>query len=312
MNKFQPLDFSKLRSNSIEGFLLKGQLLSDKLFTLADAGIDRKVFSSWKSKGLADFIEKNKWTKLSFIDLLWVQTLKSLYNFGCSFELMKKIYDYFFTRAFEENLSAKNIKSKYAYYKNISEERSLTKEEEEILVQLELFNNDPKLLEVLRYEINYFYTLVLECLQHQSVSGIIIYEDESFEAFALTQEEIARGLSTPLLNRNHIFISITSFIEDFITDEEKTGFLVPCGLMDEDEMRIVREMRNKNIRSLTITFSEKDHSIEKIESDQFGVISGEKAKEIMRILGMKNYSGLELNTRDGKTLAFKRTEKKYY
>lgn len=305
------LSVSEISSETINGALKKGELLREKRFSLADAGIDSKLFSSWKAKGLAGFIEKQKWTKVSFIELLWIKTLQSMYNLGCSFELMKNVYDYFFTRAFEENLAAKNLKENLVYYKTLATQRPLTEEEEIMLSQLELFHQDKKIIESLRTEISHFYLLVLECFKYRAESGLIIFENKTFTSFVNDPARVKSGAKVAELNVPHIYIPISSFIIDFITDEEKADFLVPCGILDEDEMRILRELRNKNIRSLKISFREKDHAIEKIESDKYGIISGAKAREIMAILGLKNYMGIELNTRDGKTLSFKRTEKEF-
>ena len=62
-------------------------------------------------------------------------------------------------------------------------------------------------------------------------------------------------------------------------------------------------MRNKNINKITISLNEKNTPI-KIECAESGVINGNDAKKIMMLLGLKNYSSIELKTRDGNTLSF--------
>ena len=59
---------------------------------------------------------------------------------------------------------------------------------------------------------------------------------------------------------------------------------------------------------MTITCND-NNTIQKIEPEETGMIKGDDAKLIMQQLGLKNYSGIELHTRDGKTLSFTYTDK---
>lgn len=139
--------------------------------------------------------------------------------------------------------------------------------------------------------------------------GIIIYEDQSFTTYQLTnnvsKSDKVLGVSIP-----HIKIPLTSFIKKFIDDEQKTKFLQPTGLITDQEMQVLTALRQQNLSSITIQF-DAEKNIKKIESAKTGFIHGDDAKEIMHILGMNNYTGIEMYTRDGKTLSFTHTRKNY-
>ena len=82
------------------------------------------------------------------------------------------------------------------------------------------------------------------------------------------------------------------------------------GLLQKiDERNVLEELRNENIQELTIKKNGK--IIERIDTTNGGIITGEKAKEIKRLLGLKNYEDIEFSTRDEKTLSFKKKRKKF-
>ncbi|MBK8785205.1 MAG: hypothetical protein IPN43_01620 [Chitinophagaceae bacterium] len=310
MEKIKP---KELHLDSVKGATAMGKLLHEKIFLLKHTGVDSKIFQVWKSKGLVDFIERGKWVRLNLVEYLWLRVLETMRKFGCSVKLMKALYDDLFTKAFEEDLAAKNLKSRYDYYNNLSKVRSLTKDESELLEAMQYVYDYPQLGIQFRYETSYFSELVQGCLSYLVEAGLYIFEDETFIKFILppdgTREEQITDFS---ISKPHLYIPLSNYILEFIADEEKDNFLTSSGLLNDDEYRVIKEIRNENVKSIKITFKENERKIEKIECDQKGLIKGDDAKKVMHLLGLKNYSGIELNTRDGKTLSFTYTEKKIF
>lgn len=299
------INLEEMNQENIKGHTLKGEILNQRPLSIKDAGVDSKIFHVWKAKGLVDFVERGKWARLSLVEYLWLQVLETMRKFGCSIKLMKNVYDELFTRAFEENLAEINLLNNLAYYQNLKKNRPLTIDETELLQKLEEIHNDPQNNIGFRSEISYFYQLVLDCLKYKAESGIIIFEDGTFCKFSKSPYEDKKGnANIKEVARPHLYIPISSYLLEFIEDKEKDKFLIKTGLLSEDEYRVIREIRNKNVKSIKITFKENEHSVEKIECDKKGLIKGEEAKKVMALLGLKNYAGIQLNTRDGKTLSF--------
>src|SRR4051812_6813454 len=63
----------------------------------------------WRRNGLLPFIEKGKWGKLSFVQVIWVQILESMRELGLSLDLMKNVCDYFFRDAYNDNVAKINL-----------------------------------------------------------------------------------------------------------------------------------------------------------------------------------------------------------
>jgi hypothetical protein len=303
------INLSKLTGPlSLEVATAQGKLL-EKVFRIKDTGIDSKIFHTWKMAGILDTLENGKWANMSFIEYLWLCTLESMRKFGCSHKLMKKIHYELFTKAYEDGLGKKTLKENIAILKKVSKQRPLFVDELHYLTESERLLNDEKLIESLKKEITYFYQLVLKCFNNNNEVGIIIYEDQSFTTYLLTnnvsESDKVLDLSIP-----HIKIPLTSFIKKFLDDEQKTKFLQSTGLITDQEMQVLTALRQQNLSSITIQF-DAEKNIKKIESSKTGFIHGDDAKEIMHILGMNNYTGIEMHTRDGKTLSFTHTRKNY-
>lgn len=309
MDKIKP---GELHLDSVQGATALGKLMREKVFVIKDTGVDPKIFQVWKARGLVDFIERGKWARLNLVEYLWLRVLETMRKFGCSVKLMKTIYNDLFTKAFEENLAAKNFKSHYDHYKKLSKIRSLTTDESELLETMQYVVDNPELQVQFKNEISYFSQLVEGCLRYKVKAGLIIFEDATFTTFLEPPNDADSERAKVIdADKPQLYIPLSNYILQFIADEDKHVFLTSSGLLSEDEYRVIKEIRNRNVKSIKITFKEKG-GIEKIECDKRGLIKGDEAKKVMYLLGLKNYSGIELNTRDGKTLSFTYTEKKFF
>jgi hypothetical protein len=93
-----------------------------------------------------------------------------------------------------------------------------------------------------------------------------------------------------------------------VADEEKDQFLTATGILNNHEYEVIKQIRNKNVTRLTVTCNN-NNKIEKMELEKIGTVSGAEAKRIIEYLGLKNYTGVKYDTRDGRTLSFTQTSK---
>ena len=278
-----------------------GKLL-EPVFRVKDINIDSKIYHTWRMAGLVDTVKDGKWANFTFVDYLWLRTLESMRKLGCSVKLMKAIHNELFIRAYKENLGAKTLKANVEYLSSLSKKSPLTKNQEDVLTVSKKLLADKIYMSVPDRSINYFYQMVVKCFSNNNEVGILIYENQTFSIYEKTylQTEVQQSLD---LSLPHIMIPISSYIKEFIAAEDKERFLVPTGILSEDELKVINLMRNKNISKIILSLNQNNDPI-KIECTESGVINGSDAKKIMQILGLKNYSSIELKTRDGNTLSF--------
>jgi hypothetical protein len=293
---------------SLEQALNQGKLL-EGVFSVRESGIDSKIFHSWKLDELLPTVPKGGWAELSFIDYLWLRTLETMRKFGCSKKLMKDVCEALFIEAYKIDLRKITLNDNVSNLTSLSKKRPLTIDEDSYLAACEAVLNDPIKMSVTDYDINYFYQLVLKCFINNNEVGLVIFEDGRFNTYELTST--LQKVSNPIdLSVPHLLIPITSFIKRFIADEENEQFLITTGVLNDQEYEVIKQIRNKNVRRLTISCDNKN-TIYKIEPELTGVITGAEAIQIMQQLGIKNYSGFKLDTRDGKSLSYTHTTKIY-
>lgn len=292
------------RNNDLKSIELQGSLLAKNL-KFKDLNLDSKTFHYWKMNGLIGTVDQTKWAQLSFVEYIWIKVLQTMRQFHCSLKLMQNIYQNQFIRAYEENLYKNTLEDNLAYYYNIRKIRSLEANEAELLRQHENTLNDPLIMMALRTEVSYFYQLILTCINSGNETGFVIYADQTFEVLDGTKKELN-------FDKPYLLIPLSPLIATIFSEKDKDQLINSTGILNEQELWIIKELRNQNIEKLTIFFNSENKKILKVEYDSSKLLDPNKSKDIMRRLGMQNYSSIKLSTRNGTTLTYNKTEKKYF
>jgi hypothetical protein len=278
------------------------------LFPIYEIGVDRAQIAYWRREGLLPFIEKGKWAKVSCVEAIWIMMLDSLRSFGVSTRVMQKLTDYFIKRAYTDNVPKKNLEGQKKELEKKKLAGNMTTNEKARLDYVKDLLKDEARLHSFKWDINYFSNLITESIVTSSEAAVLIFIDgriveESLSGYRTYPETEEIDFSAP-----HVKVSLIYYLRQFIQKEEMEGFLALARLFSEDEERVLREMKNRNVRELNIKLH--NGKIERIESTKAGQITGEQAEKVRKILGMKNYQSITLDTRDEKTLSFKLTNKR--
>jgi|GEM_PF-1872417 len=304
----EKISASSLKGSSLQAIERRGGLL-EKKYKLKDTAVESTNYHYWRQKRFLDTIEPGKRASLNLVECIWIEILISLKKFGCSAKTMEMAYKALFLDAYSDNLSKIFRDGNLKHFQKLKSTRPLTPDEETFLAVLEQTATDEKLSSHFRREISYLYHMIIEILEYNAEAGIIITEDGKCNRY-IRYPEAQADLSSS--NFPHIKIPIANYLEKFFEKDTRAENLNITGVLTDTELSVVKQMRNNNIRSVKVHFRHNDHSIEKIELEEKGLLNEEKSKEIMGIMGMKNYSKIELNTRDGQQLSFTRTTKKYF
>lgn len=292
---------------SFDHVAIRGGLLVG-VFSVSDSNIDSKIFHSWKTAGLLPTVPKGGWAKLSFIDILWLDTLETMRKFGCSKNLMKAVCKKLFYDAYEVNLGKQTLEENNAFLIDLASKRPLTFEEEQYLNSTKQVLNDTIYMSVLDRGINYFYHLVTKCFIENNEVGLVIYLDGSFSTYELTNN-VRQGNQKANLSVPHILIPISSFIKKFIADDKKEEFLNQTGVLNEQEFEVIKLIRKKNIKRITVTLN--NRVVQKIETEEAGLIHESDIAALKQILCLNRYDSIELNSRDSRTMSFTKTKRIY-
>jgi DNA-binding transcriptional MerR regulator len=72
------------------------KLIREKRYTVKDTDISSRVINHWDDKGLLPDgvqVEEEKWRKFSFVEIVWLEVVKTLRGFGLSLDAIKKVKD---------------------------------------------------------------------------------------------------------------------------------------------------------------------------------------------------------------------------
>jgi hypothetical protein len=260
----------------------------------------------WRKNDLVPFIPKGKHLKLSFAELIWVRILDTLRQFSYPIAMTRKICDYFFKDAYDDGLPERNMTHNKKHLLAKKQAGTLTEQETLALEYLEQFLADKPLLYMLKFDINYLTNLVTECITDGEERGILVFPDgrigETNGLDIRTHGKYKIDRSEP-----HIYLSIPYYLKEFIQSDQLSTIFMPQ-ILNDDEKKVLREIKNRNIREITVKL--KDGKISNIKSTKEGILTQSQSREIKKILGLKNYQSITIDTVSESTFSFKKTNKK--
>jgi hypothetical protein len=269
-------------------------------------GVEKAQVAYWRREGLLPFVEKGKWANVSFVEAIWLMVLNDLRRFGVGTDVMKNLKAYFIDRAYRDNVPKQNLLHNKALLQKKKDVGTLSEEDKRTLTIIEQVLGDSKLLHAFQFDVNYFSNLITESVAFKLEAAILIFLDGQVVQQVFGGVQSSNGAEVDF-SRPHLRLSLTHYLRTFIHSEELTGFLLLTHLFNEDEERVLREMRNKNVHEITITM--KDGKPQRIDAQKNGQLAGAEADRVRQLLALKNYESITLNTRDEKTLMFKKTTK---
>ena len=266
-----------------------------------------KILKYWRMHGLVPFLEKGKWIRISFAQLIWLRILDTLRQLGYSLKNTKAVCEYLFQDAYDADLPEKNIKASIDELLAKQKKGNISDyEEDQLNARQDILENHRTILDLMKTRVNYLTNLVKLCVGNRQDGGIMIFMDgtiaEVVGNFSYSHRAMEIDPAKP-----HIFLPILFYLKEFIEDDEFSPLVLPQ-LLDDGELYVINQMREGNLKELRIEFT--DGEIRKIDSIEAGIITGSQMNEIKSILGLKNYESIQLTTRDEKTLSFKKTKMK--
>ncbi|MBK7558957.1 MAG: hypothetical protein IPI54_12130 [Chitinophagaceae bacterium] len=216
------------------------------------------------------------------------------------------VCNYFFNDAYNDELPKKNLLFNKAQIKKKLAAGTHTDEDEAFLLQIEDTLQCDKATLILKYDVNYLSNFIAASISQEKEAIIYIFFDGSVREFIGDNYTSHHKYDIDRLEP-HICLSLTNYLKEFINDEELSTLFMPQILNDE-EQKVLLEMRKKNIKQITIIFNKE--TTPRIESSTTGVLTEKQTKAIKEIVGLKNYEQIILDTMDEKSISFKRTRKR--
>ncbi len=264
-------------------------VLSKKQFLARDLGLSARNYQQWKELEITPPTEKEnksdgkrEWVKLDFIQFIWMKMVVSLRNLGYPYSDIKKARDFLFeTVELDPNVNIPKGNPDIA--KHLTEffaKETLSVEMKEVMGEMlisplilkkmsAMFTERKQRLELLIFdaianknmEVGIGFFEGGECLPF-NWNMIVMFDKWHPD---VKKEDVLNET----IRRPHIYISLSKYIMDFISAEEKEERELAFALLNNEELAILRELRNKEYKNITINYDKgTDTKIIKTEKEK--------------------------------------------
>lgn len=307
-NIFSENEFAEL----VEKMELYFPQISDRKANLSITGINTRTFYHWKSQGLIDYEpednEKRSWVKLNIFEFVWLRIIQNSRDFGLNITTLLELKKESFFDIFE--FIVENIDEYVETKRNIFKESDEKIEKElELIKEINLDDSYQSLED--KYVSSFLGTLIMTSIfKEYDILLIITKTKDSFE-FSYYVHNPLINFSEDFFNelsKPHLTIPLRPIIKEFFEEPKNEKFLESWGFIRKEERKILDALRNKDFQELHLKRKNKqeDYIIEATFEED---VMNEKAKEIRRILGMNEYTEVNIKFRNDKHLFVKNKRK---
>ena len=291
MNKVKlPDSFSKEISRMDFGDYFKQYSeLSKKQFLISDLGLSARTFQQWKELEITPPSEKDntkegkrEWVRFNFIEFLWMKMLISLRDLGYPYADIKKAKEFLFT-THDLGVSMNRVKNNSEIVNDLTDFYTKDNLPDDIkAVLIEAIKNPiiiDKISNLFSKKSYLFELLIFDAINNKNKEmGIGFFEKGDCLPFDwnlivlfdkwghdINKEDVLNNS----IRKPHIYISITKFIMDFITEDEKQERELILSMMTDEENNLLRELRSKDYKNIIINYDKgTDTKIIKTEKEK--------------------------------------------
>ncbi len=306
-------------------------LLTEKKIPLKPLDVHPRVYFNWKQEGLLNEkildtneekidVQRRK-VFLNVYDSLWVLIIKELRNLNIDLKTILELKKFLFSvvKLDQDKLA---LVSQDEIFNSIL--NSVPVEFHEAVKQQLSENCLEDLLEKIIDEesiiaFKYIGSLLSSVLLLQrAVSIVIIKETETSQLdFVIAQnnskasieekEELYELYATNFSNHTLINIPILPLVSKLFEDENFEKYCISFGLFNSNEKKLLKAMQDASCKKITIIKYDSDRITFDLTKEID--VKGDHAKEIRKILGLKQYEKVELTYRNDKHLVIKNTQR---
>ena len=306
-------------------------LLTEKKIPLKPLDVHPRVYFNWKQEGLLNEKESNpneeniavqrRKVFLNAFEALWVLIIKELRNLNIDLKTILELKKFLFTivQVDENKLGAPTFEEIIdTFLETIPLELH-----EAVKEQLSEKNIDGFLENVIDEEsiiaFRYIGSLLTDVLLlKKAVSIVIIKETKTSELdFFIAQnncnatiekkEELYKEYATLLSNNTLINIPIVPLVSQLFEDESFEKYCVSFGLFNSHEKKLLKALNDDSCKKINVIKYDSERITFDITKEVD--VKGDSAKEIRKILGLKQYEKVEVIYRNDKHLVIKNTQR---
>jgi hypothetical protein len=278
------------------------------------SGVKKRSFYNWKEEGIVDWKsegedEKRSWIRLNIYDFIWVKIVQAARDFGVPIEAIRELKNSLF-----KDLAMEIKNDSEDFYQFYRQEFASSEEDIDRIKQYVEYVEECRdsLLEQGEIHlISIFGSFIHDTLfadLHVAIVFNKVEEEYKFDLiFYSKQYDQLPKLTFDILKQPTLIIPLDALIAEFMEEKDNLPNLVHWGFITPKEMNVLDALRKKDFQSIQVKRGKGDEMI--IEGNFETDFIDEKAKELRRILGLKDYDTVTIKYRNDKHLYVKNTKR---
>ncbi|MBX7204111.1 MAG: hypothetical protein K1X81_01690 [Bacteroidia bacterium] len=276
---------------------------------LSLTGVSARNYHHWKEQGLIEGVVSDKqnreWVRLNVYDFVWVKVIQIMREFGVPLFIITLVKHKLW-------LSLLDIEMDEETFIATNNLPGLTRQ-----VQLEQY----RLIEHLKKEkasipdeqvvaTTFFGILVNSVLFEERTVNLIVakdHDDFRFDVFS-DSPKLGSGNVTSWQQLPHLSVPLNSILNQFFEMPENEANLIQWQFIDYRESQVLKAVREGKFKQVIVTPKDKSEKLF-IEITDTEEARNEKAKHLIRLLGLKEYREVRLIYRNDKHLVIKKKKR---
>ena len=289
--------------------------------------ISSRNYSNWKKENLLfnakkfnkEDDEKRERVLLNVFDAFWLSIVKELKNFNVDFNTIRQVKDVLYSNI-EFNQEKIDTLPKNEFVKTILDK--MPEEHHQVIKPLLLDGSLFKMIDTFIDEKNLILfknigNILFQILVQKVAVSLIITKDDDFVEVVFFRNEINfsnsiddetnRSIMEIMNKKTYLNIPLVPLLAKLFENNDFDKYTFHYNLFNEKERKLIEALNNDNCKEIKVSkHSSGDITLNlSYEKD----VKKEQAKEIRRMLGLKQYEKIEVTFRNDSHLIIKNTTK---
>ena len=279
----------------------------DRTIPLSATGVNSWTFFDWKSKGMIPFEAENEndRVKLNLVEFVWVKINARLRQFGIPFKELSNMKNLIYN----PDIFIQAIKDWPVMIKKFEDSKQYS--ESQLLLAKRglhfLSENIDENSAIDKPLYTIFASVVFNMLLMNEKGVLFAFKSKSENEMIFTcllQSAIQNmPMETNPYNHDHIQILLNPIIDELLEKDQLEKYSFSLGLLNSDEQKIIKAIRERNFTEIIIRLKGEDDLV--IDVTEELNITGDKAIQIKKLLGLNAYDEAFIKYRNQKEVYIK-------
>lgn len=284
-------------------------LNTERVYTLKDLAIkSSRVLNHWDKQGLLLTTRDSheEWRKFSFIDVVWINIITELREFGYPIPKIKKIKAKLLSKTtLADSLKKQQgaidiLKSKKpeAFEEYLKHQEMNREQAAEAVTILDADMEAPEF----NFPTNELTIYLTDFLWHRMTISLWVFPDGNYTVWKDTSIDLmTEEIYTSLKQRSFVSISLSKIVKLFVHDQDPVSVLPRLHFLNDDEIYILKTINEGEYESITVKLKDGEPNLIELTKQE------DTKRRLVDILTDGDYQEISIKKHKGRITTIKNT-----